>query len=246
MDKCEKWTQEYLAFRGFRNIAYEPDGNVPPDFLVDSRIAIEVRRLNQHHEKASGTLEPLEQLAIPLERKLVEFLDSFGPPSEDRASWYVFYDYRRPQLTKHWEPILRNRLETFLSEAVQETETVIQIDKHFSLHLIKRREPGQQIFIMGGHYDGNAGGWVIPALEKNLKLCIEEKTRKIAPYRAKYPEWWLVLVDFIAAGEQEEVHITHDWDRVIVIHPSNYAGAYEVVGTRSCVDPARSSLRRGT
>ena len=53
MKQEEKWVEEYLTHRGFRDIVYEPDGNVPPDFLIDGKIAIEVRRLNQHHEDKS-------------------------------------------------------------------------------------------------------------------------------------------------------------------------------------------------
>jgi hypothetical protein len=228
MDQCEKWAQEYLTFRGFQNIVYEPDGNVPPDFLVDGKIAIEARRLNQHHEQESGELEALETLAIPRQIRLRRLLDSFGGPAQGGASWYVYYKYQRPQLTKDWEIVLRGQLNAFLSAVVQEPDTVIQVDKHFSLRLTRRREPGRHTFIMAGHSDYNSGAWVVPELEKNINLCIQEKTHKIAPYRTKCPEWWLVLVDFIVGGTREPVHVTHNWDKVIVVHPSNYAGAYEV------------------
>jgi hypothetical protein len=228
MDQCETWVREYLMFRGHQNIIYEPDGNVPPDFLVDGRIAIEVRRLNQHHEDDSGELDALETLAIPRQERLRRLLDSFGEPSEGGASWYVYYRFQRPQLTKDWETVLHSQLSAFLSAAIQEPDRVIQVDKHFRLRLTRRREPGQCIFILAGHSDFNAGGWVIPELEKNLKLCIEEKTLKIGPYRSKYPEWWLVLVDFIVGGAREPVQIIHGWDKVIIVHPSNYAGAYNV------------------
>jgi hypothetical protein len=65
-------------------------------------------------------------------------------------------------------------------------------------------------------------------MEKNLTICIDEKTRKIAPYRKKYSEWWLVLVDFMFGGTERPVQVIHDWDKVLVTHPSNYAAAYEV------------------
>jgi len=42
MKQEEKWVEEYLTHRGFRDIVYEPDGNVPPDFLVNGKIANEV------------------------------------------------------------------------------------------------------------------------------------------------------------------------------------------------------------
>jgi len=68
-------------------------------------------------------------------------------------------------------------------------------------------------------------------MEKNLAFCIGEKTRKAAPYRAKYPEWWLVLVDFMFGGSEVSVKLKHDWDKVLVIHPGNFAGAYEIKST---------------
>jgi len=69
-------------------------------------------------------------------------------------------------------------------------------------------------------------------LEKNISLCIAEKSKKIAPYKSKYPKWWLVLVDFIIDGrpaDGQTLQLPHpDWDRVIIIHPVDYSRAYEV------------------
>jgi hypothetical protein len=52
MDEAEAHIHKYLAHRGFVDIKHEPDGNVPPDFLVNDRIAVEVRRLIQHEDSA--------------------------------------------------------------------------------------------------------------------------------------------------------------------------------------------------
>ena len=40
MDGSEEVVYQYLAARGFTDVVYEPDGQVPPDFLVNGRIAI--------------------------------------------------------------------------------------------------------------------------------------------------------------------------------------------------------------
>ena len=48
MDESERIASEYLATLGFNDIQYEPDGNVPPDFVLNKTIAVEVRRLNQN------------------------------------------------------------------------------------------------------------------------------------------------------------------------------------------------------
>ena len=47
MDSSERIAYQYLSHQGFSDVAYEPDGNVPPDFLLNGRIAVEVRRLRK-------------------------------------------------------------------------------------------------------------------------------------------------------------------------------------------------------
>ena len=84
MDVTERQVFEYLSSKGFKNIAYEPDGNVPPDFLVDGRIAVEVRRLNEHDDFETDP-RGLEEVAIPLNAKFLRLLASFGPPTDGAA-----------------------------------------------------------------------------------------------------------------------------------------------------------------
>ena len=50
---------------------------------------------------------------------------------------------------------------------------------------------------MGGRSDLDSGGWVIPELERNLKICIDEKTAKVSAIRGRYSELWLALIDHI-------------------------------------------------
>ena len=94
MDSSEKVVFAYLSHQGFKDVVYEPDGNVPPDFLIDDRIAIEVRRLNQNEQTASG-VRGLEEVAKPLWPRVNQLVQSLEPPTAG-ASWYVFYRFRRP------------------------------------------------------------------------------------------------------------------------------------------------------
>lgn len=55
MNKDERIAERYLKSLNIGEVAYEPDGKIPPDFLVNGCIAVEVRRLNQHYE-ADGKL----------------------------------------------------------------------------------------------------------------------------------------------------------------------------------------------
>ena len=56
--------ERYLQALQLGPIIYEPHRNAPPDFVVDGRIAVEVRRLNQNHVQGA-TYEGLEQGAPP-------------------------------------------------------------------------------------------------------------------------------------------------------------------------------------
>src|SRR4051794_7461292 len=113
MDKSEAHVAKFLTHRGYTDVKYEPDGNIPPDFLVDGRIAVEVRILNQNYPSGKSS-EGLEETAIPLwdgMKKLVSLLGSSG----EHGSWFVFYDFKRP--LGHWKKIrseLRSKLTEFM------------------------------------------------------------------------------------------------------------------------------------
>jgi hypothetical protein len=76
MDDSERLADQYLRSFGIGAVIYEPDGNMPPDFCVGGRIAVEVRRLNQNYEFSDGTKQGLEERAIPLWKKFKAHLPS--------------------------------------------------------------------------------------------------------------------------------------------------------------------------
>src|ERR1051326_189746 len=132
IDKAEMLARECLVHLGFSEdrIIHEPDGNIPPDLLVEKRIAVEVRRLNQHWQSDSGDLEPTTKLSAPLLKRLEKLLADFGAPTDGR-SWYVIHRFQRPQLTKKWEPILRQKLAAILEDQSTLGERFIYIDANF-------------------------------------------------------------------------------------------------------------------
>ena len=67
---------EYLKAHFGNDVVFEPDGMVPPDFIVDSIFAVEVRRLNQQFY-SSGMSEGLEQLSVPIFDVFNDVLKSF-------------------------------------------------------------------------------------------------------------------------------------------------------------------------
>jgi hypothetical protein len=98
------------------------------------------------------------------------------------------------------------------------------------------------MFVLGGYSDRDAGGWLLAEMERNLTICIGEKSKKIEPYRAKYPDWWLVLVDHIGVGLSnydrelfsERVRVRHNWDRVVLLDRHDHTRALEVLSSDNC------------
>jgi hypothetical protein len=91
-------------------------------------------------------------------------------------------------------------------------------------------------FVPGVVVDDDSGGWLIPELKRNLSLIVEEKSGKTSDFRPRYPEWWLVLVDHIGFGLDEHdrrafkqhVCLVHDWDRVVLVHPTNPQRSFDI------------------
>ena len=241
-DECETIAKDHLINLGFERIVYEPDGNNPPDFLVDDRIAVEVRRLNQNELTETG-FRGLEEIRIPTEERIRKLLVSLGP-AKANTSWFVGYKLKRPILP--WgqiEPELRRRLEVF-RDNTSNWEPCQIILGGFELDIfLKAGDPHPTFFVYGGGCDEDTGGFEFVETQKNLRLCIAEKTLKVARVRHKYPEWWLILVDRIGYGVTESdrklftehLGIDHEWDKVILLSPLDPRMAFEVPGKRTRV-----------
>lgn len=224
MDRSELIARDHLVHRGCSAPRYEPDGNVPPDFLVDERLAVEVRRLNENER---NTLVPkgLEETEIPLLIGLQRLTSSFGPPSGQ--AWWLALRFSRP--VPSWK-VLGPRVRTFL-EGVRDgppAPTHAQdVDSHVRIEAFARPADADEMFHVAITSDEDSGGWLLEELERNVRLVIGEKTKKIAPFRNRYPEWWLLLIDHVAFGMTEfdreqwraSVTMQHTWDRVVLVNP---------------------------
>ena len=92
-------------------------------------------------------------------------------------------------------------------------------------------------FVLGGSADHDSGGFVVSELAQNLRLCIAKKRAKIARFRAKYSEWWLVFDDRIGYGEldkhdrahlRELVRVEDPWSRITLVSPLNPSDWFEL------------------
>ncbi|MGZ0018805.1 hypothetical protein [Nitrosomonas sp. wSCUT-2] len=237
MDKSEQLAQQYLRSLNIGTVIYEPDGNIPPDFAVGGRIAVEVRRLNQNFEFDDGSRQGLEQLEIPLWNRFKSFLPLLGP-SLNGECWYVGLDFRRPlEKWKTLEPLLRSQLRAFMSQPLRE-QTTLHVTSNLNLDLIRSSKDHGTFFLLGASSDDDSGGWIMAEIERNLRLCIAEKEKKIEPYRSNYSAWWLVLPDYIDYAMEDKdrsvfrsevmPRIPHRFDRIVLLDPRDYRRAVEV------------------
>jgi hypothetical protein len=148
----------------FKKIDFEPEGESKrPDFLVDDRIAAEVRRLNQNEacSPPGTTARGLEQVAIPVWKNIQRLLPSLGA-SKGQVSWYVFINYSRPVPGRRQiEDAIRRHLKAFRDSPIQ-NPTTIPIFDNFVLKLFPAGRLYSDYFVMGGRSDYDSGGWVVP------------------------------------------------------------------------------------
>ena len=237
MDDTERLADQYLRSLNLGAVVYEPDGNIPPDFCIDGRIAVEVRRLNQNYEYCDGSREGLEQLAIPLWKRFKSFLPSLGS-SLNGECWYVGLDFRRPlEKWKALRPLVESKLRAFMA-LPERSQMTLQVTPNLSLDLFRSGKDHGSFFLLGASSDDDSGGWVMGELERNLRLCVTEKEQKIEPFRSRYLDWWLVLADHIDYSMDEEdrpifrsevmPQISHRFSKIVLIDPRNHHNAFEI------------------
>lgn len=229
MDRSEALAKQYLETLDLAPIVYEPDGNVPPDFVLKGSIPVEVRRLNQNHE-ALNRYEGLEQVEAVLFRFVQRLLPLFGSAPGGKG-WWVFFRFSRPLDLKKIKIELPNVLKKFCA-APAPGGANIQLAQGFRIDIRPAGIHVENLLMLGGYSDHDAGGFVAAEIIRNLNICIAEKARKIMPYHHRYIQWWLVLPDHIgpdlnieersSIGEHVDVKI---FDRVILIHPRHLTRA---------------------
>ena len=227
MNQDEKLAKNLLEDMGFQSVIYEPDGNTPPDFLVDNRIAVEVRRLNQNSVNKNGNMKGLEEDSIPLTQKIQNLLQSYGSPVTAK-SWFICFHFERPLPSwKTLKPEIEKLIKSLKISQPSQPIFYYKLLKNFEIDILPTSTSHAHMFMIGASSDGDSGGWVMGELEKNLKFIVIEKYKKIEKYKSKYEQWWLVLPNYIHYGmnehdiEQFNTHIKfqHDWNKVVVFNP---------------------------
>jgi len=225
----EEVVKIFLCNQGHPSIQYEPDGNIPPDFLVDNHIAIEVRRLNENYFNGSS-IEGLEEKQINLFKVVKNVLDKYNNIETTIADSYgLVLEYARPiGNLKNIKCHLDQELYLFVHNQNRSTPHSIVISNSLKITLLKRPTVSNQLFCIYIEKDNNSGGLLEDLYVSNINYCISEKTSKIYKYHNKYKEWWLLLVDYLGwdlySWESEKmrhnIRKTNLWNKVIVINPN--------------------------
>ena len=231
MDPIEQHARRFLLSQ-FRELAFEPLGHsCPPDFLGDNKVGIEVRRLNQNFENG-GKVTGLEKIERKLGDAMSDMLAEFGAPDSGQ-SWFVSYSFQRPLPNlKKLRALIKEALEGLPKNFRAEDFSSIQVHQNFKLLLSDAGVVLDQRFELGGYCDLDAGGWVQSELIRNMQICIDEKTEKMAAIAGVYDEWWLILVDHVSLAigpsfldvEFLRQHLTIPplWDQVVLLSPSDH------------------------
>lgn len=213
-----------LQKQGFDNIVFEPDGNVPPDLLIDNKVAVEVRRLNQNISTENG-FEGLEQSKHRVHSILKGIMDTFpGMPNSNGV--FVEYHFQRPlppwnELKKAFKEILTQHVE------FSHLAKVYSIGYNFELELYPASNKLDKFYEYAGGSDGNSGGIRISLIYENLKLILKEKEGKVLKFKSRYPEWWIGLVDNVGYVMDELdlsqfyqlPKLTSSFDKILMVSP---------------------------
>ncbi len=234
MKKEESQVLQYLKAQGYTNIQYEPDGNIPPDFLLNGRIAIEVRRLNKYIT-IGNRKEPIEKADYQVQALLQKITDSIQTP-DYKHSIYLFLDFKRPLNIKQY----KNSIISTLNNHLKTPEKIAEY--RFGTNLIIRTFPANQklatIYRIGGSSDDDSGGFIVSDIYNVLPHILSEKEGKISKYKSRYPEWWLALVDTIGYGfssndlaQFKQLPLLNtDFDKVLLISPLDHTRGFTIIG----------------
>ncbi|MCB9305512.1 MAG: hypothetical protein H6565_02855 [Lewinellaceae bacterium] len=233
MKKEEEMAKIYLEHLGYRDIVFEPDGNIPPDFLLNRGIAVEVRRFNQYFRN-DNSMEALEDLGHKLVPTITSILSEYKH-IQTSHSVYVFIDFERPlKPSKSLYDEVRITLNKYLSDFGNRVN--LKVNEKLTLQIYPVEERLSSPFVFGGSGDGDSGGFVVANVHAHLPFVISEKEKKIKPFFQKYPTWWLVLIDTIGYGlDQYDLDQLNKnppyktiFDKVILVSPNNLSHGSEV------------------
>lgn len=207
-DYIEELARQWLESQeGIDCVRYVSDTNdQPPDFVVDDRIAVEVRRLNLMTD-ATKPNQSVEELERPLENIIRRVLEQARPAPGDYDIHVVQCDLYRASLPDR--EVTRKQIGSaaeeyicILNEALQSqgkpVRWKIELECGIVIHFYPTSTPRDGRFVLEPGQVAvlpPSSGHVVQRSIENINRCIVEKSRKIRDKICRFSEWWLVLVD---------------------------------------------------
>jgi len=220
----EHLADKFLTNLGIGTPIYEPDGNVPPDFTFENQVGIEVRRLNKT-VLVEGKYRGTEELSISLWRAFTDVLSLFDSQYNGKSYWVgIEFDNSFTKPTMAIKKQMKQALQDFLD---RKCTAPLQIKVNDNIEfLIHEAQPIiGRVFCRAGSINRDESGQVLQMYISSVRHCIMEKTFKIASYKNRYAEWWLLLVDTMGWNmDRDETEILRNelndfgsFDRVYII-----------------------------
>lgn len=171
----ELTAQQYLLGLGVGSVTFEPDGNIPPDFVINNRIAIEVRRIEDQYwggAKPQG-LRTVQKNIEKTVRSSLSALGSMHPTD----SWFVHYNFNRPLPDWRWlQAEIQETLRLFVINP--DEGNTWRLHPSFRIRIWRAAKKHTQTFLLGGNIDRDQTAFVSQAVSASLRHAIEEKTQK--------------------------------------------------------------------
>lgn len=239
-NKDEEIAKVWLEMEGHVNI-YRPY-NDPPDYVVNGRHAVEVRRLNRM-SVTNGKTRGEEEFLFHLGDVVKGVLEEFGPPPPGKHSWYVDCDYvvdlarllKKQKKKEGFKKKIREFLKSFNCSEIMG----FRLEDGIRLSLRSAYKSLSHKFVLGEVEDPTTG-MVLSELIENIPRCIKEKTDKVKNSNKveEFEDWWLILVDHICPetiffGEIREavrgaVSPEAPWSKIIIINYRDPQRFYEL------------------
>lgn len=199
-NKDELRAKKYLQSLNFTQLEYEPLGNVTPDFLLDKKVAVEVRRINRNHIDGNNLLS-IENLEILVIKKIKKIIDTYPYKGHPNSAYIqvtflkTFTIQSKKNIIKKVKKLLKKQTHHIAKKKTYVVSKLLEIT-------FTPTEKQSNIYIYTGSSDDPL--WLVHELHKNIQLVIDEKNKKIKKNFSLYNEWWLVLVDSIVYGLDSE------------------------------------------
>lgn len=229
MNKDEQRAEEYLVSLGYQNIEYEKIKNKTPDFFVDNKIAVEVRRLNRNF--ITGNIESFEFQIINNIKKIIS---NFKCETFNNSAYFSI-SLNEPKKIEGKKIITQKIKKVFKEHFNYITEKKeYYISDYLSLSFYPT-EKKDTLYKYGGIE--SPFSWINSDLDTNINFCINEKITKINNHRdfnfTHCQEWWLVLIDYVAYGmDNDDFKLLNidkkNFSKIIILSHGKNSTVYEL------------------